>query len=461
MAGRADALVLFGVSGDLARKKLFSSLYALASRDRLDIPVIGVAATDWDDERLRRHARDALDEQGVEADDAVFDRLAAALRYVAGDYRDPQTYQRVAERLGDAGLPVAYLAIPPDLFDDVAEGLATAGLNCGRVVLEKPFGRDLASARELNELLSRHYPEDAIYRIDHFLGKEELQNLMVVRFSNTILEPIWNRHYIDHVQITMAEDFGVEGRGGFYDAVGTLRDVVQNHLLQMIALLAMEPPVSEEADALRDERAKVLKAVRSLDTDAVVVGQYDGYRNEDGVGADSETETYVAVRFEINSWRWAGVPWYVRAGKRLATTVTEAVVVFKAPPRPLFADPRCAPRPNTLQFRMKPDGLITLTMEAKKAGEDLISERVPLVLHRRPDAATGPEAYERLLDDALDGDPRYFARADGVEESWRIVQPVVDARGSVHRYAPGSWGPEEADKLLGGRRWLADGRWDT
>jgi glucose-6-phosphate 1-dehydrogenase len=318
-AAPADALILFGISGDLARKRLFSALYELTSQGSLDMPVIGVALTDWNDDSLRLHAREALEAAGEPVDDEIFDRLAGNLCYVAGDYRDAATYRDIAKRVGGASCAVAYLAIPPDLFDDVVEGLASAGINRhGRVVLEKPFGRDTASAVELNEIVHQAFPEDRVYRIDHFLGKDAVQNLMIFRFSNTVLEPVWNRHYVRGVQITMAEDFGVEGRGGFYDSVGAVRDVIQNHLLQMLSLLAMEPPVSEHPDALRDERVKVMSAIPALTRDDVVRGQYIGYRDEPGVGADSDTETFAAVRLEIDSWRWAGVPWIIRAGKGLA-----------------------------------------------------------------------------------------------------------------------------------------------
>ncbi len=444
----ADALVLFGVSGDLARKKLFAALYELTARGDLDMPVIGVASSDWDNEILRLRAREALEAGGAIIDDEIFARLASNLCYVAGDYRNASTYKEIANRLAGAACAVSYLAIPPELFDDVVEGLASVGLNRrGRVVLEKPFGRNTDSASALNEIVHRAFPEERVYRIDHFLGKDAVQNLMIFRFANTVLEPVWNRHYIRGIQITMAEDFGVEGRGSFYDTVGTLRDVVQNHLLQVLALLAMEPPVSEHPDALRDERVKVLRAIDTLTSRAVIRGQYAGYHEEPGVGAGSDTETFAAVRLEVDSWRWAGVPWIIRAGKGLASTVTEAVVEFSRPPRPLFADADCRPGANRLTFRTKPDEQISLSLQAKTPGPAMISG--PIELHLDHDRVRGPDAYDRLIGDALRGDPGLFAREDGVMEAWRIVDRVLTDRRPSIAYPRGSWGPTEADALLG------------
>ncbi len=439
---RSDGLVLFGITGDLAAKKLFTSLYKLAVRGRLPPVVVGVASSAWTIDELRRHARRHLDESDTELDEAVVAELLAALRYVSGDYRDQGTFERLGKALGDVDFPVCYLAIPPSLFTVVVEGLASIGLNGNsRVMLEKPFGRDLASAVDLNNTLHKHYDENSIFRIDHFLGKEPVQNLMVFRFSNSILEPVWNRHYIDSVQITMAESFGIEGRGRFYDRVGALKDVVQNHLLQIVALLAMEPPVSAAPDALRDERAKVLTALRPFEPGNLVRGQYEGYLDEDGVDPGSDTETYVAMKTEIDSWRWAGVPWYIRAGKGLPVTVTEAVVEFKRPPRPLFADPGCDPHPNHLRFRMKPDGAITLDMQAKRPGDALISETVPLRVVHNTDESKLHTAYERLLDDALSGDTRLFARQDGVEAAWANVDLVINDHAKAVPYKFGTWGP--------------------
>jgi glucose-6-phosphate 1-dehydrogenase len=453
-ANYADALILFGITGDLARRKLFSALYDLTAAGRLDMPVIGVASRAWNDETLRRHARKSLEAAGRTIDDDVFGRLAANLCYVSGNYRDPATYTEIAKRADRSTCAVSYLAIPPDLFNDVVEGLASVGLNHrGRLVLEKPFGRDTQSAAELNDIVQRHFPEGRVYRIDHFLGKEAVQNLMIFRFSNTVLEPIWNRHYVRGVQITMAEDFGVGGRGSFYDKVGTLRDVVQNHLLQVLALLAMEPPVSEDPDALRDERVKALRAIVTPTPDDIVRGQYAGFREETGVAVDSDTETYTAVRLELDSWRWAGVPWIIRAGKGLASTVTEAVVEFARPPRPLFADADCRPGPNRLTFRTKPDDGISFSMQAKKPGPAMVSR--PIELHLEHDRPRGRDAYDRLIGDALRGDPALFARQDGVMEAWRVVERALSEARPVVPYERGTWGPAEADTLLGSNwRWI-------
>lgn len=449
MASPGDVLVLFGASGDLSRRKLFPALYQLERDGRLDVPVVGVGRTEFDDEGFRKHGRAALAEFGGEVDTAIVERLLARLRFVGGDYRDDDLFVRLAASLEGAERPVAYLAIPPSLFDDVARGLAKVGLNHGgRIVVEKPFGRDHASAIELNEILHRHFDESQVFRIDHFLGKEPVQNLMVFRFANAIMEPVWNRNHIASVQLTMAESFGIEGRGGFYDDVGALRDVVQNHLLQIVALLAMEPPVSGHPDALRDEKVKIMRATRSLTADDIVRGQYEGYLDEDGVAADSDTETFVCVRLHIDNWRWAGVPFVIRAGKGMAKTVTEAVIEFREPPSAIFDDGG-EPSANLLRFRMKPDEVITLTMQAKVPGLGMMARPVDLeVDYEEALGGDGAEAYERLLGDALAGDARLFARQDGVEESWRVVEPVLTDAPEVVTYPRDSWGPDVADRLL-------------
>jgi glucose-6-phosphate 1-dehydrogenase len=447
---RADALILFGITGDLARRRLFPALYHMARDGLLEMPIIGVSRSDEDGESLRRRARAALEATGATIEEPVFERLGSRLVHVPGDYRNPATFEAIRQRVGDRMCTVSYLAIPPSLFDDVIRGLAGVGLHhAGRVVVEKPFGRDTESARGLNEIIHRHYPEQRVYRIDHFLGKEAVQNLMVFRFSNTVLEPIWNRHFVRGVQITISETYGVEGRGAFYDSVGALRDVVQNHLLVVMSLLAMEPPVSDDPDALRDERVKVLKATRTLEPKNVVTGQYAGYRQEPGVDPKSSTETYFAARFEVDSWRWAGVPWVIRAGKGLATTVTEAVVEFLRPPRLLFSDEDLAPGPNRLYFRSKPEDRIVLSMQSKRPDPEIVSEPVDLTLDYGDNRAETQEAYERLLRDALEGDQSLFARVDGVMEAWRVVEPVIDNPPEPFTYEPGSPGPSQADVLVG------------
>jgi len=446
----ADAVLLFGATGDLAKKKLWPALYALAVEGRMDMPIVGIARSDWSDDQMRDRARESVRANlGDAVDDAVLEAMCARVRYLSGDYTNEATWPRLAELTEGAKVPLSFLSIPPFLFDDVVEGLASVGMtDTGRVVVEKPFGRDLATAKELNDTLSKHLREDQIFRIDHFLGKEPVQNLMVFRFANSILEPIWNRNHIRSITITMAESFGIEGRGAFYDEVGAIRDVVQNHLLQMVALMAMEPPASQDPESLRDEKVKVFKAMKPLDPAKVVRGQVEGYLDEKGVAEGSTTETFAALTLEIESWRWQGVPFYIRAGKALTETVTEAVVEFKQPPRMLFAEKDDCPEPNRLRFRMKPDDNITMTMQAKVPGLEMISKNVDMAVdYEAALGGDGPDAYERLIADGLIGDERLFARQDGVEEAWRIVEPLLDPTEPPLPYKAGSWGPAEADRV--------------
>jgi len=450
----ADVLVLFGATGDLSKRKLFPSLYNLERNGRLHVPVIGVARSSWSDAGFRQHAHDSILATRPDAMAAVIDSLCARLDLVAGDYADITTFQTLADTLDrhHSTNAVFYFAIPPSAFPLVIESLETVGLTKrGRVVVEKPFGRDLASARELNATLHTSFPEDRIFRIDHYLGKESVEDLMVFRFSNVLLEPVWKRNYVRSVQLTMAETIGVEGRGSFYDSVGALRDVVQNHLLQVVALLAMEPPVGPEADFLQDEKAKVFAATESICCSNVVRGQYVGYLDEDGVAPGSTTETFVAARLDIDSWRWAGVPFYVRAGKALAHAATEAVVEFNDPPRLLFDEAGGpAPHRNLVRFRLGKDDGVTFTLQAKTPGEHMDSEDVNLTVDFAAALGERQDAYERLLGDALAGNPRRFARQDVVERTWRIVQPMLEDPGPVFPYERGSWGPPEADALVPG-----------
>jgi glucose-6-phosphate 1-dehydrogenase len=453
-ASRSDALVLFGVTGDLAHKMIFPALYALVKRGALTVPVIGVALPKWSLARLHKRATDSIKQSGGIDNQRAFHKLLSLFKYVSGDYSDPNTFTAIKEALGKARHPAHYLAIPPSLFEMVIKGMGVANLaNDARVIVEKPFGRDLASAKELNRVARRVFPQDSIFRIDHFLGKEAIMNILYFRFANSFLEPIWNRNYVASVQITLSEDFGVQDRGAFYETAGCLRDVVENHLFQVVALLAMEPPSDRDYGSVHSEKAKVLEAMRPLKRDDLVRGQYAGYRKEPGVAKRSDVETFCALRLFIDSWRWAGVPWYLRSGKYLAETATEVVVELKPPPQRLFADSApAAGESNYLRFRLSPDPAIALAARVKLAGKEFVGEQRELYLFEEQPGEESP--YERLLGDAMMGDGALFTREDSVEAAWAVVDPVLKKHHRVRPYRRHSWGPKEADAII-----AANGSW--
>jgi glucose-6-phosphate 1-dehydrogenase len=445
----ADVLVIFGISGDLAKKMTFRALYRLEASGKLDCPIVGVAIDEWDDEKLHAHAHDAIAATVKDPDEEVFGRLAARLSYIQGDYADAATFEQVGKAIGEAERPVFYLEIPPSLFAIVVNGLGKAGLTeHAHVVIEKPFGHDLESARALNAELHAVLREEQILRIDHYLGKEPVMDIAYLRFANSLLEPVWNREHVSHVQVTIADDFGVDDRGRFYDAVGAMRDVIQNHALQVLSLVAMEPPAGNHHDSVRDKKVELFRAMRAADPKRYVRGQYDGFLEVENVAPDSTTETFAALELAIDNWRWSGVPFFIRAGKNMPVKASEVNVVFRRPPR-LGVGKGKLPEPNQMTVRIEPKPGARTRMWAKKAGvEEVEPADLEVLFEKMP--GEDPEPYERLLGDALAGRSQLFTREDAVEETWRIVQPLLDEPGPVHPYEPGTWGPKEADALTRG-----------